>query len=358
MDKNYIVTKSNNLVCSYYTLTLQEHKIILALISMVQPDDDDLKEYEFKIKDFLKLLSTKDQGKYKSVPELTKGLIQKAFTIKNTDTNRHLQISWLSSAEYNNTNGTVSLKFDSKLKPYLLMLKEYYTSYKLSNILKFKSKYSIRLYEILKRYQNLKLNISTVTIKLDELKKMIGANSKTYSLYSNFKEKCLLPAQKELKKYSDIYFDFEAIKESRRVDAVKFNILKNVVESESNLLDLDVNTEIVKDVAALDKENIKIDIEKILGEEIKPKVFQYLLDNSTLENIKSYLDNWYKFTPSKNPLGFFIKACTEKYNIPKTINNKPPQETNYEQREYDDEFFDSLYKNLEYVKDEDGKVRS
>jgi hypothetical protein len=34
------------------------------------------------------------------------------------------------------------------------------------------------------------------------------------------------------------------------------------------------------------------------------------------------------------------------------IGNKPIQATNYEQREYDNEFFDKLYVNYEFVKDE------
>jgi hypothetical protein len=34
----------------------------------------------------------------------------------------------------------------------------------------------------------------------------------------------------------------------------------------------------------------------------------------------------------------------------KMINGKPAQESNYEQREYSDEFYDNLYNNLEYIK--------
>jgi len=77
-----------------------------------------------------------------------------------------------------------------------------------------------------------------------------------------------------------------------------------------------------------------------------------LLKINNLIGVSPYLDNWSKFTPGKNPVGFFINACIEKYDIPKTINNKPIQETNYTQREYDDKFLNSLYKNYELVNDE------
>ena len=68
MDKKFMVTKSNKLISANYDLNLQEQKIILTLASMVQPQDTEFKEYEFKIKDFLELLGIKDQSKYKEVP--------------------------------------------------------------------------------------------------------------------------------------------------------------------------------------------------------------------------------------------------------------------------------------------------
>jgi hypothetical protein len=45
-----------------------------------------------------------------------------------------------------------------------------------------------------------------------------------------------------------------------------------------------------------------------------------------------------------------VKRSKLKNKSNKFDKGKPIQSTNYEQREYDDEFFDSLYKNLEYIK--------
>ena len=58
MDKNYLVTKSNYFIMNCnYDLSLEEQKLILTLASMVQPNDEDFKEYEFRINDFMRLLS-------------------------------------------------------------------------------------------------------------------------------------------------------------------------------------------------------------------------------------------------------------------------------------------------------------
>lgn len=221
MDKDYIVTKSNKLITCNYNLSLQEQKIILILSSMVQPTDTEFKEYEFKIKDFMELLDIEDKSKYTEMPKITKELMKKVFEIKEGED--IIQLAWLSSARYKTGEGRIILKFSSDLKPYMLELKKLYTSYKLENILSLKSKYSIRLYEILK--SNLFKN--NFTISVDEVKNILGANEPTYNLYSNFKSKILLKTQKELKAKTDISFTFEEIKTSRKVTEIKFYIHQN-----------------------------------------------------------------------------------------------------------------------------------
>ena len=107
MDKNYIVTKANVLVTANYDLSLQEQKLILTLASMVQPTDEEFKEYQFKIKDFMELLGVQDKSKYIEIPKITKDLMKKVFEIK--EGKDIIQLSWLSSARYKTGEGLVVL---------------------------------------------------------------------------------------------------------------------------------------------------------------------------------------------------------------------------------------------------------
>ena len=71
-----------------------------------------------------------------------------------------------------------------------------------------------------------------------------------------------------------------------------------------------------------------------------------------------YFNNFDKFLgvttkEIKNVAGYFYNTVLEEYPLPiikEKVIDKPIQATNYEQREYDDEFFDSLYVNLEEIK--------
>ena len=223
MDKNYIIKKSNYFImnCSY-DLSLSEQKIILTLASMVQPDDEDFKPYRFKISDFMALLDVDTKTKYTEIPKITKELMKKVFEIEEDDT--IIQTAWLSSATYKKGSGIIELEFSPRLKPYMIKLNGLFTQYKLSNILSMKSKYSPRIYEILKCNEYKKQGY--IEIDVDELRKLLKAEN-IYPRYNDFKRKILEQTQNELKKITDIDFDFEEFKTGRKVTSLKFYINSN-----------------------------------------------------------------------------------------------------------------------------------
>ncbi|WP_419884280.1 replication initiation protein (plasmid) [Peribacillus sp. B-H-3] len=216
-QNNHLVTKSNMLIEANYKLGVVEQKIILCLASHITPADSDFKTYTLPIQEFSDLLSLKGTPKYTELKQITKDLMKKVFEVRIKK--KVIQVSWLSYVAYNETEGTVDIRFDPFLRPYLLQLKREFTSYKLENVVKLKSSYAIRIYELLKQYERLKER----SFYLEDLRKMLGAKD-IYPAYGNFKQRVLVPAQKELKAKTDISFEIEEIRTGRRVDKIKFFI--------------------------------------------------------------------------------------------------------------------------------------
>ena len=224
MDKNFVVTKSNYFIKnSSYDLSLEEQRIILTLSSMVQPEDQDFKVYTIKIAEFLELIGVVDQSKYTELPKITRELMKKVFEINDEVTGDFLQVAWLSAVKYKKSSGEIDLEFSPHLKPYMLNLKGFYTKYKLHNILAMKSKYSPRLYELLKLNEYQKKGFS---VHIDELRKLFKAEN-LYKNYNDFKKKVLIKAQEELELYSDIRFEFVEVKAVRKVSYINFYVFKN-----------------------------------------------------------------------------------------------------------------------------------
>lgn len=219
--ENNLVVKANVLNESRYKLGLNEQRIILTMISLINPDDRDFKPYSFTIKDFARLVGVKGQNIYSRVKKITKSLRDKGFTIK--EATGDLQLGWVSSVKYYDNEGRLELMFDPALKPYLLALKKEFTRYQLKNTVRLRSVYSVRIYELLKQYQSLEIR----TFQLDDLRASLGIPEKKLQPYGNFKRKVLDIAANELKKNSDIYFYYTPVKSGRKVIGVEFHIKIN-----------------------------------------------------------------------------------------------------------------------------------
>jgi len=334
MDKNLLIVKSNNLVEAFADMTQNECKMIAFLIAKIKPDDTKFLTQTITAKELNDLLGIEGTATNTYMKKCVHTLLSKKIYVKYTNGNR-LGVNWFGSIEYIDNVSMLQICFNSQLKPFLLQLKNNYTKYMLMNICQLDSAYSIRVYELLKQYEKIGHRI----ISIYDLKSILGIKDK-YQFYKDFKVRVILIAQRELHK-TDINFTFEEIKAGRKVDALKFNIFKNGTHASQ------IEDSQIEDAASAspspEVQNLKEEIERTVNGKIGAKGLKNLVDSVPLDTIKEYLTNWPKFTPGENPIGYFIKACIDRYTIPETINNKPIQATNYEQREYDDEFYDSLY---------------
>lgn len=328
MDKNYLVNKSNSLITANYDLSLQEQKLILTLASTVQPNDEDFKEYEFKIKDFMDLLEIRNKSGYAEIKQMTKNLMRKVFEIREgKDT---IQLAWFSSVRYREGEGIVILKFDNCLKPYLVQLKEFYTSYKLENILSLKSKYALRLYEIMKCNQFRK----SFEIELDEFKRILGITEKSYSVYQNVKNKVVLQAQKELSTKTDISFDFQEIKTGRKVTSIKFfiksNKMVNAPKEKPPINEVSVDRE-EKPLDIIEKDIQEImDITKNEFGEQTAMLFR-TLSNGDISQIRKVYEYMNTKSIKDNRAGY-MRRLLENFEEPKTSTGKI-KFNNFEARE-------------------------
>lgn len=323
MDKNYIVKKSNYFIMnSSYDLSLEEQKLILTLASMVQPIDEDFKPYRFKISEFMNLLGVDTKTKYTEVPKITKELMKKVFEIDEDD--ELIQISWLSSATYKKGRGLVELEFSPKLKPYMLKLNSMFTQYKLSNILSMKSKYSPRIYEILKCNEFKKQGF--IELEIDELRKLLKVEN-IYPRYNDFKRKIIEQSQKELNLKTDISFEFEEIKTGRKVTSLKFFIKPNkdkkiTYNNGSNVID-EVSATVSEDIEVKSIREIKDIINRSCNIKISDKAanefYKLALENKNFNNdplklIKEIAD--YSKTQDITDFNIWFKALLKKYEKP------------------------------------------
>ena len=218
-----IAMQHNNLVEAKYSMTLQQKRVMIWLVSQIKPDDIDFKEHILTIKNLIEICQLSGESSYKEIKNITFSLVEKGIRIidiSDSNNKREIQVSWLSSADY--YKGQVKLSFSPKLKPYLLQLKDKFTAINALDLMQFTSIHAIRIYELLKQYQD----IGERTLTIEEIKECCGVNGKL-TKYSDFEKKILLIAKREINEKSDIKFEFERKKHIRKILAIKFIISKN-----------------------------------------------------------------------------------------------------------------------------------
>ena len=222
--REYVVSKSNIIIQqSRYSLSMQEQKALAYICSLIKPTDTTL-TYEFNILDFCAVLGITHSGKnYSDIKRTLKNLVAKVMWLK-LDNDTETTVNWLSKVYINKHQGICKIILDNDLAPYLLNLREKFLSYGLYNVLALRSKYSLRLYELLKSY----LYLNNKTFKVDELKEllMLDSSSKSYSEFKVFNRNILAKSISEINDITDIYIEYTTIKQIRSVVAIEFKIRK------------------------------------------------------------------------------------------------------------------------------------
>lgn len=237
-NKNLPVVQSNKLIEAHYKqeYTIQEQRTVLWVIGEIHKEDFifhrnyELKKIVISATDYAKLMDIPVAHVYRDAKKIGKSLMDKVLSIESPESNSWLLVHWVSSMKYK--DGLISIDIHPDLIPYLIDLKEKFTSFKLKNILYLNSSHAIKLYQILTQYKN----IGEREIKLDDLRSILGVSeTKTYEQYGSIKRKILEISKREINAKTDITFSYKPIKQSRKVVAIKFKITQKSQEGTISL---------------------------------------------------------------------------------------------------------------------------
>jgi len=281
-DKNLVV--ANQLVKGRYTLTKEEQNFIYLMISQINKDDTEFTEYQIHIKDLESAELT--QKKYSRYRDFAKSLMSKVITIE--DDKRILTANWFAHIEYIKNTGIIRATISKKLKPYLLQLKTEFTQAKLPTLLQFNSKYSSRLYLLLKadfdRQKKHKQNLFVV-YDTEELKTRFELPKSYSAYYRNFKERFLLASLEEINEKTDLQIDYFERKTGRKITSIEFCI-SHKEKTESQLLKEIEETKTLSDYLPYGLNNKAVEV--LLNEDIgfKKHDLKHFFEHYKIEDIE------------------------------------------------------------------------
>lgn len=210
-----LVVKANDLIQrSRFSLSLQQQRIVLFLISLISDGDYAFKEYEFDLNDFCMLcgIDYRNGKNHINLKNALQAISDKSVWV-DIDGEETL-VRWLEKPKINRKTRRIKVRLDSDMMPYLLQLRRNFTMYELRWTLRFRSKFSIRLYELVKSLHYKELEPYDYKMSLDELKERMDATG--YTTWQDFKTRALNPAIEEINQYSDKIVEYVPLKEASR----------------------------------------------------------------------------------------------------------------------------------------------
>lgn len=223
MPEKYVV-KDNDLIKACFNLGLNEYRLLL--LAMIYAREADPLTYETPIEiraiDFSRQYELEANTAYEAMQDASKTLMRRTYSYQDRYKGYEAvsDVSWVTQATYVPSAGMLVLYLTQQTIRLISRLESHFTKYHIDQVSKFKSKYSIRLYELVIKWKNQK---KSEKFEINEFKEMVGVTTE-YKQMSDFKINVLDKAVNEINAYSDITIKYEQFKKGREISAFQFKI--------------------------------------------------------------------------------------------------------------------------------------
>lgn len=222
-----LVVKDNSLIDASFNLSLVEQRLMLLAIVEAREIDKLTPETPIEVKAiaYRDQYKTDESNAYSQLADATKQLFNRQFSYidRYADTDAVTVSRWVNEVTYVNDKGMVVMYLNRNVISMISRLEANFTQYLLEQVSEFKSKYSIRLYELLIKYRDIG---TSKKFEIAELRSKLGLEDNEYKLNAVFKRDVLDKAVKEINDKADIQIKYEQFKEGRKVSHILFKFIK------------------------------------------------------------------------------------------------------------------------------------
>lgn len=206
------------------SMTLKAKKLLYVAISQVKLTDKEF--YEFRLtplefSDMMKIDVSHVYGEAEKICDELSALFLKIREEKST-----VNYSVFSRIEYSDTSDII-FKLNKDMSDFLLQLRGQFSKPLLEDFLTMRSPYSMSIWHLMQQYMHSRkpkiMEPIEFDISLQELREVTGTDKvKTYDRLSNFKDRILAQALKEIKDTAGVKVTYTDIKKGRAVTGFHF----------------------------------------------------------------------------------------------------------------------------------------
>lgn len=217
------VVTSNSFItaCGLEDLSLKGRKLLYLAISQCKKTDTEFFEYSISVKSFADMMDIDASNIYVEMDATTDELMR--TFIKYRDGKSVRKYSLFSLCQYN--DATIRFKLNPDMTEFLLELKGNFSQPLLAEFVRMRSPYSMAIWHLMQREMKSQKpyadHIIEFDLSLDELREVTGTEKKLEKL-SNFKNRVLDKALKEIDENCNVAITYDNLKQGRKVIGFHF----------------------------------------------------------------------------------------------------------------------------------------
>lgn len=219
----------------------QELKTMEFVISQIKKSDialvnnNQVKIITKSVQEFSQMIGAHPDDIYKRANLLSESLMNKKIRCKFLDSKGNegfIKHSFFTSMAYK--DGFLSIAINPFVLSYFIDIADNFTEFRLENVLRIGSSYGIKLYKLLKQYENTIQKYRKLDII--ELRNQFGISEEKYVRYNNFKVSVIDVSVKHINEHTDILVNYIEKKQGRKVSSLVFHIKSKINQYNQALL--------------------------------------------------------------------------------------------------------------------------
>jgi plasmid replication initiation protein len=222
-----LVVKDNSLIDASFNLSLVEQRLMLLAIVEAREVENLTPDTPIEIKAtaYTEQFKVDESNAYSQLASASDTLFNRQFSYVDRSGKVVSKRRWIIGIDFIKNNGKVVIYFSKEVISMISRLEANFTQYLLEQVSDFKSKYSIRLYELLIKYRDIG---TSKKFEIAELRSKLGLENTEYKAMCDFKGYVLDKAINEINKSdkADIQIKYEQFKEGRKVSHILFKFIK------------------------------------------------------------------------------------------------------------------------------------
>jgi plasmid replication initiation protein len=315
LDTSHVVQKSNTLNEMRATnMTLQELRFLSIYLAKINKENSEgTRLVRFEISEFQRIMEF-GRLNIEQIKDSTNSLLSKVVNVPLHGRKGWEAFQLFKACKVYQDDGIWLVEIDAhdKALPLMFEFKNHFFNYQLWNVLRLLSSNQIRMYELLKQYEQ----IGERMVSLKELRDWIGIAENEYFVWSNFRTRVLDACQKALATNTDITFTYELIRKGRgkgvgrKITHIKFTIKKN--EAHVDKLSLEDYIDMQPEPEVIELDEFEMDA-KYETEQLAwiASACDYAFDNAQMKVISNQI----RHIRDAFERHAIVKACYDKMNM-------------------------------------------